>query len=435
MLLIFSCEKSSMDSPPPPAPVDSVKLIKEVIAEPQECANCHPNHFAEWETSMHAYAMTDPIFFALNEIGQQRSNNQLDQFCTKCHSPFAPLLGETPPGFDPANLSPLTANAIFCDVCHTMKSFSRGEGIKSFHLNRTRRGPISDPQANPFHGSEFDNSFNFSDFCSPCHDVKSPDGSIFVETTSTEWDNSPYSAMGLECQNCHMPAYSGQAAVGGPQRDNLHRHTFVGVDYPLTDFPGKANTIQMVRELLENSVTLTVNAPAQVSANDSFTVSVIINNDQTGHDIPSGNIFDRQMWTELTVKDAMAGTLYFDTGLLDNNGDLKNHHSEFVANGSIAEDTSLALFSGTAYDSHGDETLFFWEAKTSQKNTIAAFQSHTSEYRVKAPPSGATLEMAVRLRFRSFPPYLLRAIGREDLLTKLIIFDMASYNQTIAVSN
>jgi hypothetical protein len=178
-----------------------------------------------------------------------------------------------------------------------------------------------------------------------------------------------------------------------------------------------------------------VNAPAQVSANDDFTVSVTINNDQTGHDIPSGNIFDRQMWVEITVKDAASGTLYFESGLLDNNGDLKNHHSEFVANGTIAEDTSLALFSGTGYDSHGDETLFFWETETAQRNTIPAFQSHTSEYHVKAPTTGATLEMAVRLRFRSFPPYLFRAIGREDLLPELLIFDMESYNQTIMVSN
>jgi hypothetical protein len=436
LLLLSSCEKSIVDPPPPPTTsVDSVKLIKEVIAEPQECAVCHPNHFAEWETSMHAYAMADPVFIALNDIGQQRSNNQLDQFCTKCHSPFAPLLGETPPGFDPGSLSPLSASAIHCDVCHTMKSFSRGAGIKTFHLDRTRRGPIADPQPNSFHEAAFDNAYNFSGICSPCHDVISPDGSMFVETTNAEWDASPYSAMGLECQGCHMPTYSGQAAMGGPQRDNLHRHTFVGVDYPLTDFPGKNNTIEMVRELLQNSVTVTVNAPAAVSVNEQFTVSVTINNDKTGHDIPSGNIFDRQMWIALTVKDAINETVYFATGMLDDNGDLRNHHSEYVANGLIARDTSLALFNGTPYDAHGEETLFFWEATSAEKNTIAAFRSHTSQYRIEAPSRGTTLELSVQLRFRSFPPYLLRTIGREDLLPELIIFDMDDYNQTIAVTN
>jgi hypothetical protein len=141
------------------------------------------------------------------------------------------------------------------------------------------------------------------------------------------------------------------------------------------------------------------------------------------------------MWIALTVKDAAAETVYFSTGTLDDNGDLRNHHSEYVANGLIARDTSLTLFNGTPYDAHGEETLFFWEAKSAEKNTIAAFRSHTSQYRIEAPSLGTTLELSVRLHFRSFPPYLLRAIGREDLLPELIVFDMDDYNQTIAVTN
>ncbi len=435
--LITACEESTTEPPPPQGGVDSTELIREVIADPQECAACHPNHFQEWRSSMHAYAMIDPVFFTLNDIGQDRSNNQLDQFCTKCHSPFGSILGETPPGFDPADLTTIATEGIHCDVCHTMKTdnLTTGTGIDGFHLDRVRRGPIHNPQENTFHESEFDRTYLSSDICSPCHNVLSPDGSMFLETTNQEWDTSPYVAMGLECQGCHMPTYEGQAARGAPMRDNLHEHTFVGVDYPLVEFPGKNQTIQAIRELLQKAVTMQVNLPATVSADSMFNIDVLITNDQTGHDIPSGTIFERQMWIELTVEDASSSSEIFATGLLDVNSDLRNHHSGSVNNGTIPEDTALVLFNGTPFDQNGDTTLFFWEAHSISKHTIPPFATDTSRYTIQAPSQPANLNVSVRLRFRSFPPYFLRAFGQENLLSELIIFDMETAQRTITVSN
>lgn len=437
--LFWSACNETNDVFPPQLPgvTDSTALLRDAMNDPRECVTCHPHHVQEWETSMHAYAMTDPVFFALNNIGLERSNNQLDQFCTKCHSPLGSMLGETPPGFDPGNLSSLAKKAIHCDVCHTMniEISQPGTGAGGFHLDGIKRGPIEDPAPNAFHQSKFDNTYNFSDFCIPCHNVKSPDGSIDVEQTGTEWNNSPYAAMGLECQNCHMPSYSGQAAYNGPQRNNLHRHTFVGVDYPLVEFPGRQETIAAVQHLLENSVTMTVTAPSQVSPGSSFQVNVTVDNSLTGHDIPSGTIFERQMWVEILLKDEVFGTVYLSSGLLDDNGDLLNHHSEFVANGTLPPDTLLTLFNGTPIDKNGEESLFFWEAKSVVRNTIPAFQSRTAIYPVVAPAQPATLNLSVRLRFRSFPPYLLRAVGAESLLPALRIFDMETFQQTITVTN
>lgn len=434
IVLAGGCEKSPTP-PTPPLAVDSLTLYRQAFADPTECAGCHPNHYQEWQQSMHAYAFTDPIFFTLNAIGQQRSGNQLDQFCIKCHSPFATLLQEAPPGFNPNALSSLARNGLHCDACHTMKSFERGKAFKTFHLDRVRRGPISDPQPNSYHGSAFDDRFIFSDFCSACHDVKSPDGQVLLEATNTEWDNSPYLAMGLHCQDCHMPAYRGQAALGGPLRDNVHRHTFTGVDYPLVDFPGKDETIARVRELLENSVTMAVSAPAQVAAGGGFSIEVNITNDRTGHNVPSGTIFERQMWIEIVVKDAISGAEYFASGLPDPNGDLRNHHSEYVSNGQLSADSALALFNGTPIDQNGHETLFFWEARSVENRTIAPFETRSTIYSLTAPAQPGTLEVSVRLRFRSFPPYLLRAIGEDALLPNLLIFDMETENRVIAVTN
>ena len=48
-----------------------------------------------------------------------------------------------------------------------------------------------------------------------------------------------------------MPVSSGNAAEWRTARDDLNRHYFVGVDYPLVDFPGKDQTIALVDELLK----------------------------------------------------------------------------------------------------------------------------------------------------------------------------------------
>ena len=432
LLLTQSCESDPID--PDPTPLDSVALLRQAVANSQECATCHPTHFDEWEVSMHAYALEDPIFQTLNNIGQQRSNNELDQFCIGCHAPVASLLGETPPGFSLENLSVKSANAIGCDVCHKMTDNpGRGLGIRALTLDRVREGNISNPIANDFHDSRFGIRFSFSDICAPCHNIKSPEGPFNLEETNLEWDLSAYAGMGIECQDCHMPAYQGQAAVGGPTR-TVHRHKFIGVDYPLIDFPGKQETIAEVAELLENAINLRVTAPTSVQSGDEFTVSVTIQNAFTGHNVPSGSTFERQMWIELIATDRNSGTVLFSTGLLDDNGDLRDKHSEFVQNGTLAEDTTLVNYRGYALDENGEEIAFFWEASSVDLQTIPAFESRTSQFTVPGAAAATTIDLSVRVRFRSFPPWLLRTIGQGDLVSELLVFDMESFQQQVEIT-
>ncbi len=133
--------------------------------------DCHPNHYNEWRTSTHAYVFTDPIFFRLNEIGLQSSNNKLDQFCIKCHSPVGSMLQKTEPGFNPVNLSSKARHAIQCDVCRSIENFKHGKAIKTFLMDDVKQGSIPDPIANSLHASEYDSRYPVSFICTPCHDV------------------------------------------------------------------------------------------------------------------------------------------------------------------------------------------------------------------------------------------------------------------------
>lgn len=434
MVLVFSCEKSTVVDPPPKAPLDSLEQLRRVMTNPATCGTCHPNHYSEWQTSMHAYAFEDPIFQKLNQLAQQRSNNAVDQFCIKCHAPVGSALGDLPAGFDPGAQSGFNIRrGIHCDVCHTANEMPRGRGIESWHLDNVRRSTIADPKPNAFHESAFKPEMSFSNFCAACHDIEAPSGTFLLEATNTEWDNSAFAGMGIECQSCHMPAYQGPAADGGEER-TVHRHTFVGVDYPLIDFPGKNETIESVRALLENSVSLQVNVPNSVSTDSIMTVSVKITNSLTGHNIPSGATFERQMWIELIATDQASGDTVFATGTLDANGDLRNHHSSLVSSGVIEADSNLVLYRGVPRDTDGNELLFFWEASQVEFRTIPAFASRTSDFQFRAPSQAGTLDVSVRLRFRPLPPYFLRKIDEADLIPELRIFEMESLQQTVPIS-
>jgi hypothetical protein len=433
-LAFLACGNSMTTDPDlDQTPTDSLAILKSAIDDATECQTCHPNHYAEWQTSMHAYAFVDPVFFTLNDIGQQRSNQELDQFCVKCHSPVASMLGEIPPGFDPTALTTLAKKGIQCDICHAISTFEPGKGITTFRLDGVKQGPITDPLSNSYHGVEFDSRYDKSAICSPCHDVLGPEGTQ-LEFTSTEWQTSPYTAMGLECQGCHMPTYSGQAAIDGLQRDELHRHTFVGVDIPLVDFPGRDNTVAAVRDLLQNSVTMDVTLPATADTGGAFAIEVSVTNDRTGHNVPTGTIFERQMWIEVLVKDVATENVIYQSGTLDENGDLLDDTSDFVQSGAIPEDTDLTLFNGTPFR-NGNKVPFFWEADRIENQSIPPFESRTAIYDIPGPFLSNQLDVSVRLRFRSFPPHFLRAIGQEALIGNLVTFDMESHQQKISVTN
>ena len=47
-------------------------FTKADLMDPQKCVECHPNHYADWSGSMHAYASDDPVFLAMNARGAAR---------------------------------------------------------------------------------------------------------------------------------------------------------------------------------------------------------------------------------------------------------------------------------------------------------------------------------------------------------------------------
>lgn len=427
--IMIGCSEKSAE-PTQNKPPDDVQLKLSDFTSASECKGCHPNHYDEWRGSMHAYAFVDPINTVwMEELRNTVGTQKLGNFCVQCHSPIGVLTGETPIGFDKEDVDPLVKEGITCDACHLMQEPS-GTTIEDavYHYDvksGNKYGSIMDPAPNSYHTSEGKHFFRLSSACLPCHDLINHSG-LPAEITYTEWQNSMYSMSSVECQDCHMPIYSGKAAVGGPDRDNLHRHDFIGVDVALIDnFPNKAKQKQKIEEMLQNSVSMTVEAPDSVQPNSTLHLKVTVANDNVGHDIPSSVTFVRQMWLEVTVLSGI-DTLY-KSGYFDANGDLMDAHSILNPNG----DPDLVLFQSALYKNGQPGNVF--DADSIRIGSIAPLQSKSGEYSIPLPAiSGNSIEVKVRLRFRPFQPYSIRD-GASEYISQIPIFEMEEFEGSIAL--
>jgi hypothetical protein len=221
-----------------------------------------------------------------------------------------------------------------------------------------------------------------------------------------------------------MATYTGQAAVGGPVRDNLHRHDFVGVDVAITDFPNKPQQRAAVDSLLKNSVTMSLEAPPTAPVNDSIQIAVHVTNDKTGHNVPTSVFFFRQMWVQVFVYNG-TDTVY-RSGHLDENGDLMDENSALRPN----EDRDLTLFGGTLYRNGQESNVF--ELDSLVNNSIPPFATRTAAYRFRVPSAGLW-NVSVRLLFRPFGPYLFRSLNAQQYISELPIFEMETATSVINV--
>jgi hypothetical protein len=335
------------------------------------------------------------------------------------------LTGTTKPSFQFSELDPLVREGISCDFCHVLRPpyLTTNQRIEyTIAPGRVKYGTLADPVATGAHEHGFDAAYDRSEVCRQCHDLIV--NNVPVEITFAEWQNSPWGAMSVECQKCHMPTYTGKAATGGPTRDNLHRHDFIGADIALDEFPMKPQQRAAVDSLLKNAVTVTLDAPVSHSLEDSLHIAFTVFNDKTGHNVPTSVFFFRQMWIELTVWNG-TDTIY-RTGNFDANGDLMNKYSALRPR----EDTDLVMFGGTLYKD-GEESNVF-ELDSLVNNSIKPFESRIARYAC-IPPHAGVWNVRARLLFRPFAPYLFRALGGDQYITQLPVFEMAKREAVVDV--
>jgi hypothetical protein len=427
-VVLAACEGAADDS----AAVDPM-LTREQLLDPETCRGCHPQHYREWASSMHAYASRDPVFIAMNRRGQRETEGALGDFCVDCHAPMAVREGATSDGLDLDEV-PDHLQGVTCYFCHN--AVGVGDHFNNdleLANDRAMRGSLSDPPPTRAHDSEYSshhdrNHRDSSRLCGSCHDIVTPAG-VALERTFAEYQQSVFatSDRGFEtCLGCHMDARP--VAARDPHRQPApvrHEHLWAGVDVALTEFPD--------REAQRAAIECLLSQNARISAieHDGFGgFSVRVETD-AGHSQPSGAAQDRRMWLELIAYDA-DGAVIFESGTIDD-GELEEQPPD-----DPEYDRSLMLFRDRIYDERGEPTHMFWQAAPSQQHPLGyrslllpamteAMTAHSIDAKYQIPSAAEVARITARLRMRPIGVDVLQDLVQSGDLDPAVLSELPTF--------
>ncbi len=348
---------------------EPVRMSREQLMNPQTCASCHPRHYKEWSSSMHAYATKDPVFLAMNRRGQRETNGALGDFCINCHAPMAVRDGLTTDGLNIEEL-PEEYQGITCYFCHnTVGVEAPHNGALVVANDQTMRGSLRNPVDPGVHAVAYSSlhdrdNLKSSELCGACHDVVTPAG-VHMERTYAEYLESHFSKEGTPgfdtCNGCHMPVSRSDAPVAVmpgvdlPKRP-MHEHLWPGVDIALTDdFPHQEAYRKAVECAVADGTTTFEMVATDYPISTRFSISW---ETQAGHAQPSGASQDRRMWLEFIAYDADDNVIY-QTGVIPDQA------IEELPKDDPNYDPNHLVFRDRIFDAMGKEVHMFWDAAPS----------------------------------------------------------------------
>jgi len=409
--------------------------------KPEICAGCHADIFKQWNGSMHSQAFVDPVFQALWKLGAQETKGLTDKLCGGCHAAAGVVSNDLVFKDNQFFTSDIAKRGVHCDLCHTVKGTRFIDTPTNEPQNASiivdpgpvKRGPYKDA-VSPFHETAYSELHTKSIFCANCHNVFHPVNNFHIERTYDEWKYSVYAQNGIQCQDCHMMPVEkaieaartlkkqknpGQPATGGPQREQMYTHEFVGANFTVPALLKFDLHRGIAEKRLKSAAELFIEAPQAAASGGLVTVAVKVRNVGAGHNLPTSLTEVRQMWLDVQATDA-TGKEIFRSGALDKAGEI---------------DPKAKIFNAYAVDKEGKHTVKPWEiTRFEYNNTIPPKGSATESYAFLVPQNikGAVTVKAV-LRYRSYPQSVANLLLGKDAPV-LPIVDMQEARKSIAIN-
>jgi len=407
--------------------------------EPDTCGGCHWEIQEQWTNSMHHLSHKDPIYNRVAKFLRQglivAGEIEEAESCVKCHTPVGVITGFPDKLSDDLSRTPeIATHGIQCDYCHsavdTTRMYNNGLVLKPGHGEDdpgVKYGPFDDSEPD-FHEAAVSKLHQSSGICGTCHNVKHVAFGTDLETTYTEWENSPYNDPDPEkqvtCQGCHMyqqpgipatgstdrPNNPGSAAEDSVERDHIFTHYFVGANTGVTGQFNAKDKQKMAEERLSNAAQISLST--KMLAKKQLDVMVL--NSGAGHSIPTGVGDLRQVWLEISIRDAHQ-KLVFQSGFLD-------------AKKELPDDT--IIFRTVFGDGRGNRVVNLAKAKqVLSDNRIPAKQKVTQTIALDFIPEKGSV-ITARLLYRGMPQKILNMIPGEPI-APLPVVEMAKVSQTI----
>lgn len=343
------------------------------FTEPEVCQGCHPQQYDEWSGSVHALAFQDPIYQGELNKGFKAVGHEVTRQCEGCHSPAGMVTGEIKgPGLK--GLGRMALAGVSCDICHSISGVTHGQTPShepengSFILSPgmdgregaklIKRGPAkpSVECGGGFHECAESPLHTQADLCAGCHQVYHYESHFPLESTYLEWKHGPYAQKDIHCQDCHMVETETFLKTADsfrkPERSE-YRHYFSGANYLLYYLAGAAAKKAGDKDLvasLEKKYGMAVaklKAAAVLEVQPVYRngvlaeVKVRVKNIRSGHNLPTSLTNVREMWLEVTAKDA-GGNIVLASGGLDKDGSVGPNTRLFNSDG-MGKDFHFAI--------------------------------------------------------------------------------------------
>jgi len=402
------------------------------------CAECHSDMFDQWADSLHRLmGDSNPYYKVVEEVAAQTEGEEFRKWCMGCHHPQGLLTGLTAT-IEKGHMFEKGGETLFkaleekkpdldegtgCLFCHRITKLEDARGKKaggnaSFSVNvKDRELYIFENSKNDLlkwagnhqinakpevHAKSYSQPFyKDSELCSTCHNEFAPGTGAVIVDTYGEWEKSEYNnpedpSKHRDCIDCHMHGdikrigenVPGISTDGGRVKDNVVTHQFTGANHHLVGLRNE-KLANMSIELLQAA------AKVENSISADGKLNVRVKNVGAGHALPTGVADFRQLWLDITVKDAK-GDIVLSEGKMDDKGN-------------VAKDARF--FQKVFGDKDGKPVgLVFWRYEKMLKDTKIPANGYRDE-RFDIPTDAVyPLQVETKLMFRIYPQWVTDAV-------------------------
>ncbi|MGK7368977.1 MAG: cytochrome b/b6 domain-containing protein [Candidatus Halalkalibacterium sp. M3_1C_030] len=431
-------------------------------------SGCHEQIGEEWEASAHRYSAMDPAFRAVqNAMGEQKGPMST-RYCGGCHDPISLFSGTKNMFSDSLTNKMGLDEGVSCVSCHAIQQADVSGNAEYviapperyiFELKDGKTAKlISDFLIRAYpkkHIETFQRPlFKTPEFCATCHkqfidEEVNNVGWVQLQNQYDNWRksrwNHPKEPMKtVECRECHMPLVdSFDPAKGDPldynrsNEDGKHRsHRFLGANQmipTLLDLPGAEKHVKLVEEWLRGEIEIPEIAdkwkpgkaipiklvgPGEIESGSDLNISIVITNNKTGHNFPTGPLDIIQAWLEIVVKD-QDGNKVYTSGTLDDRNFIKpgafifkaepvDQYNNIIDRHNLWEMVGVR-YSRALYPGHSDNAYFeipIPDSLGAEKD----FALNIPSDKLTEGESAKILTISAKLQYRKINQYLMNAV-------------------------
>ena len=347
-------------------------------------SGCHSDIYAEWLPSAHRYSSLDDMFQRVQTLMAEETSPAHTRYCGGCHDPISLFAGAKNSANHTLGVAGGIDEGSSCLVCHSIVQ-TDVQGNADYTLQPQQRyayelhdGPaakfVSDFLIRSYpqhHISAYSRPlYKTPEFCAACHkqyldkEVNTDIGKVQGQNQYDSWKNSRWyhgeeNPKTLSCRECHMPLVASSDPASGDMTDTnrslddgKHRsHRTLGANQYipiLQNLEYGREHVALVEQWMRGDmdipeiaakwtagpvIRMEIVAPEQVQAGEDVNIRVLLTNNKTGHDYPTGPLDMIESWVELEVTDDSGNVVYAAGGVDAESDELLEPPVVFKADG------------------------------------------------------------------------------------------------------